>query len=104
MPFISIHGISADLLLLFVVSVSFQKGSRNGSLVGFLSGLLQDLATGTFFGINIFIKMIVGYVCGRFSKQVFKEQFFSDDSCCRFCERIQLCYLCVLYVYAWIQL
>ncbi|MBE6096175.1 rod shape-determining protein MreD [Schwartzia succinivorans] len=76
MPFISIHGISADLLLLFVVSVSFQKGSRNGSLVGFLSGLLQDLATGTFFGINIFIKMIVGYVCGRFSKQVFKEQFF----------------------------
>ena len=76
LPFISIHGISADLLLLFVVSLSFQKGRRNGALIGFLSGLLQDLATGTFFGINVFIKMIVGYVCGRFSRQVYKEQFF----------------------------
>ena len=76
LPFISIHGISADLLLLFVVSLSFQKGRRNGALIGFLAGLLQDLATGTFFGINVFIKMIVGYVCGMFSRQVYKEQFF----------------------------
>ena len=76
LPYVSVHGISADLLMLFVVSFSFQNGSKNGAFIGFVSGLLQDLATGTFFGINIFIKMLVGYVCGKFSKQVFKEQVF----------------------------
>ncbi len=75
-PLISWHEISADLLLVAVVSVSFLQGKREGVLFGFFAGLLQDLATGTFFGVDIFSKMVIGYVCGVFSHQFVKEQLF----------------------------
>lgn len=76
MPLISVHGVSADLLLLLSVSFGFIKGPRLGVLMGFCLGLMQDLATGTFFGVNTFTKMSVGFICGKFSDQVFREQLF----------------------------
>ena len=76
LPFIGFRGVSPDLLLLLVVSFSFLRGSRLGVFMGFFAGLLQDLSMGTFFGINIFTKMLVGYICGAFSNRVFKEQVF----------------------------
>ncbi len=76
LPLVSWHEISADLLLVAVVSVSMLQGSREGVLFGFFAGLLQDLATGTFFGVDIFSKMVIGYACGAFSRNFVKEQFF----------------------------
>lgn len=74
LPLIAYRGISPDLMLLLTVSFAFLHGARYGSLMGFCAGLLDDLATGTFFGINIFSRTIIGFVCGRFSDQVFREQ------------------------------
>ena len=76
LPLAAWHEISADLLLVAVVSVSFFLGSQGGVMFGFCAGLLQDLATGTFFGVDIFSKMLIGYGCGAFSRPVFKEQYF----------------------------
>ena len=56
LPLIAWHEISADLLLVAVVSVSILRGSQEGVTFGFFAGLLQDLATGTFFGVDIFSK------------------------------------------------
>ncbi len=74
LPLMGFNGVSADLMLLLVVSYSFQRGPRHGILMGFLTGLLQDLATGTFFGVDILAKMAVGFACGYFSRRLFKEQ------------------------------
>ena len=76
LPIFAWHEISADLLLVTVVSVSFLRGSQEGVAFGFFAGLLQDLATGTFFGVNIFSKMVIGYGCGAFTRQFIKEQYF----------------------------
>ena len=76
LPLLAWHEISADLLLIAVVSVSFLRGSRDGAAFGFFAGLLQDLATGTFFGVDIFSKMVIGYGCGAFTRHFFKEQYF----------------------------
>ncbi len=75
LPLLAWHEISADLLLVAVVSVSFLQGSRSGAMFGFCAGLLQDLATGTFFGVDIFSKMVIGYGCGAFTRHFFKEQY-----------------------------
>ena len=50
------------------------NGKRQGVLMGFFAGLFLDLASGTFFGVNTFSKMITGYGCGAFSNKVFKDQ------------------------------
>lgn len=76
LPLLSYHGISPNLMLLLTVSYAFLRGMRYGTLMGFCAGLLQDLATGTFFGIDVFSFMAIGCICGKFSDQVFKEQLF----------------------------
>lgn len=76
LPLLNFNGIGMDLLLLVVVSFSLLKGQRFGVLLGFMAGLLQDLASGTFFGMNTLSKMMIGYIFGLASQQVFKEKFF----------------------------
>ena len=47
---IDFHGVSVNLMLLFVVSVAYIHGWKSGVGIGFATGLLQDLTTGSFFG------------------------------------------------------
>lgn len=74
LPLVAWRRVSPDLLLLVVVSVSLLRGCRQGVFAGFMAGLLQDLATGTFLGTGILTKMLVGYSCGSFSQRLFREQ------------------------------
>ena len=76
LPMLSYNGISANLMLLLTMSVAFIKGNRYGVFIGFITGLLQDLTTGSFFGCDIFSYMLIGLLCGKFSNQIFKDQFF----------------------------
>ena len=52
------------------------KGARVGALSGFAVGVLQDIASGTFLGVNAFTRVLIGFCVGKFSDQVFKEQVF----------------------------
>ncbi|SEJ91191.1 rod shape-determining protein MreD [Propionispira arboris] len=76
LPIIAYNGVSPDILLIVVISFSLLRGSRFGFLMGFSAGLLEDLASGTFFGMNTFCKMILGYAFGLVEHKVFKENFF----------------------------
>ena len=76
LPLMAYHGVTADLLLLLTVSFAFLRGTRQGAFMGFGVGLMQDLATGTFFGVNTLTRTLLGLLFGQFSDRVFKEQFF----------------------------
>ena len=76
LTFITYNGFGANLMLLLIVSVAFLKGHRHGVFFGFVTGLLQDLTSGSFFGCVIFSYMTVGFLFGKFSKHIFREQFF----------------------------
>lgn len=76
MPLIAIKGIKPDLLLIIVVSTGLLTGKERGVGIGFFSGLLQDLVSGSSFGINILTKMATGYLCGMVERKVFKEYIF----------------------------
>ena len=58
-PLIAYHSISPDFMLLVTTSYAFLKGMEKGTLMGFATGLLTDLATGTFFGIHAFSYMLL---------------------------------------------
>ena len=76
LPLIYFHGIGPDLLLLLTISYAFLKGNKQGSFMGFLLGLFEDLASGSFFGVNTFIYMLLGFGCGTFSNRVLRDSFF----------------------------
>lgn len=73
MPLISIKGVSPDLLLIIVVSVSLLFGKDHGVGTGFFAGLIQDLASGNIFGVYTISKLSTGYLFGMAERKVFKE-------------------------------
>ena len=74
LPLAAIYGAKPDLLLIIVVSSGLLYGKEAGIGTGFFAGLLQDLASGNVFGLNLIAKMIVGFVFGLAERKVFKEQ------------------------------
>jgi len=66
-------GAHADVLLLLVVSGGLLKGKSYGASLGFAAGLLQDLSSGTFFGMNTLAKILIGYSFGLMEKSVSKD-------------------------------
>ncbi len=74
LTFISFDGFSANLMLLLTVSVAYLRGYKVGVFFGFIVGILQDLTTGSYFGLATFSYMTVGLVFGRFSVNLFREQ------------------------------
>ena len=74
LPFIGYNGISANLMLLLTVSTAFLHGYKHGILMGFVTGFLQDVTTGSYFGCTTFSFIIIGWFFGKFSDRIFKEQ------------------------------
>ena len=72
-PLIAVQGVRPDLLLLAVVSSGLLLGKEHGVGIGFFAGLLQDLASGNVFGVNVLSKMASGYIAGLLERKVFKE-------------------------------
>ena len=74
LPYIGYNGISPNLMLLLTVSTAFLKGYKHGVLMGLVTGFLQDTTTGSYFGCSIFSYMLIGWLFGKFSDRIFKEQ------------------------------
>lgn len=74
LTFISVDGFSANLMLLLIVSVAYLRGYKVGVFFGFMAGLLQDLTTGSYFGVVLFSYMTVGLVFGKFSVNIFRDR------------------------------
>ncbi len=71
--FFPVFGVKPDLVLVFVVFNAFLKGSRNGAVVGFLGGLMEDLAVGSYIGMNALALMAAGYLVGLAESKLYKD-------------------------------
>ncbi|MBP2649621.1 MAG: rod shape-determining protein MreD [Firmicutes bacterium] len=76
LPLVAIKGVQPDLLLIVVVSWGLLAGKEQGIGLGFFAGLIQDLASGAVFGMNVLSKMATGYASGMLERQVFKENYW----------------------------
>ncbi|MBQ6975962.1 MAG: rod shape-determining protein MreD [Selenomonadaceae bacterium] len=75
LTYLDYNGVSANLMLLVVVSTAFLRGHFFAVLMGLFTGLLQDSTSGDFFGCATFAYMTVGLIFGKFSERVVKEEF-----------------------------
>lgn len=75
LTFLDYNGVSANLMLLVIVSASFLRGQYFGVALGLCTGLLQDFTSGDFFGCATFAYMTIGLIFGKFSERVVKDQF-----------------------------
>ena len=71
--FIELAGVVPNLLLIVTMSFGLMRGRREGVLVGFFCGLLDDIFFGTVMGPYAFIYMTLGYVNGFFHRIYYVE-------------------------------
>lgn len=70
---LELAGIKPNLLIIVTASFGFMRGSREGVLVGFVSGLLADIQFGDIIGFYALIYLLVGYINGMFQRLYFDE-------------------------------
>lgn len=71
--YIEIIGVKPNTMLILIVSFSFMRGEIEGGIIGFFSGLLTDSFFGQFLGLNAFIGLTVGFLCGKIFNEFYKD-------------------------------
>lgn len=74
--YIQLVDIKPNLMLITIVSFAYIRGEKEGGIIGFTGGLLQDCFFGLYVGSNTFIYSVIGYICGNICKGFYKENFF----------------------------
>jgi rod shape-determining protein MreD len=65
-----------DLPLLLVVYISLTRGAKEGVIFGFSIGLLVDVLSPYFLGLNALTKTLLGYLVGNFRENLFVESIY----------------------------
>lgn len=65
-----------DFVLILVVFFALFRGHVQGGLLGIAFGLMEDLMTGRFIGLNAICKGITGFIIGLTSERLYKNNFF----------------------------
>lgn len=76
--------IAPNFMIMIIVSFALLRGSKEGSLIGAVAGLLNDIAFGMTVGPTVIIYAIIGYVCGKFNKNFYRENFIIPFICTLF--------------------
>lgn len=74
LDFISIDGLTPDLLLIFCVWVSLSEGQFEGMIMAFTFGLIFDILSLDVLGTNALANTFVGLIAGWFYKENKVEQ------------------------------
>lgn len=70
---IRIRGISPNFNVMIIVSFALLRGSKEGSIIGFFTGLITDMLFSTSRGYLAIIGACLGYFCGKFNKDFYRE-------------------------------
>lgn len=73
--------IAPNFMIMIIVSFALLRGSKEGSILGLAAGLLNDISFGIIIGPMAVIYAIIGYVCGRFNKNFYRENFIMPFIC-----------------------
>ncbi|MBQ2836859.1 MAG: rod shape-determining protein MreD [Peptococcaceae bacterium] len=72
---ISIAEGKPDFVLILVVFYALFHGPVQGGILGVVFGLMEDLMTGRFIGLNAICKGLTGFVIGILSERLYKNNF-----------------------------
>ena len=72
-PYLSILGVTPNLILLVVVSIALGTGAEEGALAGFLGGLAFDLLGTGPVGVMTLVLTLTGFLAGLLHNELFTE-------------------------------
>ncbi|MCD6165339.1 rod shape-determining protein MreD [bacterium] len=69
-PLLVVYGIKPDIILIYVVYLSFKEGRIWGTVSGFLMGLIEDFFGFGFIGLNALTKSFTAFIAHTFPRQI----------------------------------
>ncbi len=79
--YIRIGGIGPNFMIMLIVSFALLRGSKEGMAIGGVAGLLYDISFGLHIGPTLLSYMFIGFVCGKFNKNFYRENFIIPFIC-----------------------
>lgn len=73
LPYYSIKGSFPSLLFIFAMAYSIIRGKEEAIFIGIVSGFLQDIFFFAGFGVNLFLNMLLCFLCAKIGESIFKE-------------------------------
>ena len=73
LPYYSIKGSFPSLLFVFAIAYSIIRGKEEAIFIGIVSGFLQDIFFFSGFGVNLFLNMLLCFLCAKIGESIFKE-------------------------------
>jgi len=70
---VALSVIKPDLVMLVVVLNCFLLGTKEGAFLGFVGGIIEDLFSGSYIGLNALSKMVAGYLAGAAGERLYRE-------------------------------
>ncbi len=70
---IAMAGIIPNLMIILTSSFGFMRGEREGLIIGFCCGLLNDIFFGSFLGFYALVLMYIGFLNGKFNRIFYPE-------------------------------
>ncbi len=70
---IAFAGIIPNMMIILTASFGFMRGEKEGLVIGFFCGLLNDIFFGSFLGFYALVLMYIGYLNGKFSRIFYPE-------------------------------
>ena len=77
---LSFASISPNLMIVVVSAFGFMRGKKEGLWIGFFTGLLLDVFTGSILGFYALLYMYVGYFNGFFLENVLPGRYQTADA------------------------
>lgn len=75
LQFIKIRNILPNTSIIIIISFALLRGSYEGAIVGFFSGLIQDMLYGTSIGYYSLLGMLTGFFFGKFHHNFYRENY-----------------------------
>lgn len=72
-PYLSLAAIKPNLMLIVTASFGFMRGTKEGILVGFFSGLMIDIQFGNILGFYALLYLLIGFFNGLFQQVYYDE-------------------------------
>lgn len=70
---IAFAGIIPNMMIVLTASFGFMRGEKEGLMIGFFCGMLNDIFFGSFLGFYALVLMYIGYLNGKFSRIFYPE-------------------------------
>lgn len=72
-PHLALASVKPNLLLIIIAAFGFMRGPKEGALVGFFLGLMNDIQFSDVIGFYALIYLVIGYVNGLFQQMYYDE-------------------------------